>query len=1234
MIVSRAAALALAAALVSVVAGTGASQAPSPPASATPASRSPAAGVVTRRALLIGIDNYLSDQMRTLRGCVNDVARMKSVLMGRFEVEETNILTLKNEEATREAILGAIQTHLIDKARPGAGDVVILHFSGHGSQAEDDSSDEVDGYDETIVPHDSRVGTVRDITDDKLNELLGRLSTKTPNVTVIFDSCHSGSGVRSVQSGTARQAPPDLRPPPRRPADRGLVEGPDDMRPLGANYVLLSGSLPNELSNEDVFGDRSHGALTYALAQAIESAPPRATYRDLMDRVQAEVTSRFPSQHPQLEGAGIDAVVFGTDRLTSRFFVPVEPAGGSDVTIAAGQVQGLTPETLLRVYAPDTKTFADAPVAARVKVTSVNVFDSRGTIQDGGPVPAHSRAVLEAVKPMGFRAGLLVEGADASPLLRAVSEGLAEYDFVKPVTTLPEAHLRLRVAGGKALLMNHEGDVVGTVDTGAADGTTDLIERVLHWARWYGALGIENANEKMDVDLRIERAGPNGKLSPAPEELSPGTKVTITAENRSSQPLYMILLDITSDGAVVPLRPRRGIPPEQVAPGRSISINPTASLKPGRDRVLDVVKVIATTKPVPSETFELAAAKRGILMERGNEDALNAYLRRSMQGRARDFDLEPVVVDDWVTRTRSVRVTRPEARAESFAAHFATPAAAGGAAGALRGAGGRAVCGGPDDETCYKVAPSGIDPTIVEVRRPTRRDAAAPPTSVGQAFEEAYQLRRETGAVRVEPLFEIDVPHPNRPPEARGSLFDSKPHDARAEADPKWSLKHVRAVEAWAALQAAPLRRPAGAEASGVVIAHPDTGYRPHPEIWHADPAQRPVWAEVGYDYVKDDHDPVDDLSDDQLLDNPGHGTGSGSAIVSPDGCQTAGEIKCPTGVGRGARLVPLRVHRSVVHFDTRQLSQAITDAAGNDRTHVGTPTNLMSISMGGVPSWTLWRAVTNAEKRGYLILAAAGNYVHTVVWPARFRSTIAVAATNVGCRPWAYTSAGSAVDVSAPGESVWRASMDKDDRTKYVTGMGSGTTYATATVAGVAALWMSKYAGSSAFKELHDQGRVTETFRKLVRESSWQPGASPARTPAGVVCDAGAAWNSRLMGAGIVDAAALLDRELPVSASRSPAPPERIEDLPLFGSLYPVDTPRAVVWADYRRLFALGPTDDSLAVYEAEVMHHYALSPDVAGAIDALVTGANRSADASLRASQALQARDLSDSLRAAVQR
>ena len=52
-------------------------------------------------------------------------------------------------------------------ARIGQDDIVVFHYSGHGSQMTDLEGDEPDGLDETIVPYDSgrapamRTGTSR-----------------------------------------------------------------------------------------------------------------------------------------------------------------------------------------------------------------------------------------------------------------------------------------------------------------------------------------------------------------------------------------------------------------------------------------------------------------------------------------------------------------------------------------------------------------------------------------------------------------------------------------------------------------------------------------------------------------------------------------------------------------------------------------------------------------------------------------------------------------------------------------------------------------------------------------------------------------------------------------------------------------------------------------------------------------------------------------------------------------
>ena len=107
-------------------------------------------------ALLIGINDYRSPTLLDLRGCVNDVLLMRTVLTNQFGFEPEQVTVLTDAQATRQGIIDAFRA-LSAKAR--AGDVVVVHYSGHGSRMKDASGDESDGLDETIVPHDSREHT-------------------------------------------------------------------------------------------------------------------------------------------------------------------------------------------------------------------------------------------------------------------------------------------------------------------------------------------------------------------------------------------------------------------------------------------------------------------------------------------------------------------------------------------------------------------------------------------------------------------------------------------------------------------------------------------------------------------------------------------------------------------------------------------------------------------------------------------------------------------------------------------------------------------------------------------------------------------------------------------------------------------------------------------------------------------------------------------------------------------
>ncbi len=148
-------------------------------------------------ALLIGINAY--SQM-PLRGCLTDVALQRELLVHRFGFHPSDVLCLQDEQATRQGILTAFEEHLIHQAKPG--DVVVFHFSGHGSRVVDpdpvaDWVEDGIGFNGTLVPYDRTIENshqVRDIMGKTLFLLLSALQTEA--VTMVLDCCFSGGTLR------------------------------------------------------------------------------------------------------------------------------------------------------------------------------------------------------------------------------------------------------------------------------------------------------------------------------------------------------------------------------------------------------------------------------------------------------------------------------------------------------------------------------------------------------------------------------------------------------------------------------------------------------------------------------------------------------------------------------------------------------------------------------------------------------------------------------------------------------------------------------------------------------------------------------------------------------------------------------------------------------------------------------------------------------------------------------
>jgi len=108
------------------------------PGSASRYSRVLAQGSPGRKlALLVGINQY-PEGISDLNGCLTDVELQRELLVHRYGFNSKDILIVSDAETLkldRATILDAFQTHLIDQAK--SGDVVVFHFSGHGSLVRD-----------------------------------------------------------------------------------------------------------------------------------------------------------------------------------------------------------------------------------------------------------------------------------------------------------------------------------------------------------------------------------------------------------------------------------------------------------------------------------------------------------------------------------------------------------------------------------------------------------------------------------------------------------------------------------------------------------------------------------------------------------------------------------------------------------------------------------------------------------------------------------------------------------------------------------------------------------------------------------------------------------------------------------------------------------------------------------------------------------------------------------------
>lgn len=590
-----------------------------------------------RLALLVGVSRYDQTGPHPWPNLQTheEIAELRRLLISRFRFAERDVVVLEDAAATADGIRTTFRRHLIEQAVPGS--IVYFHFSGHGQQLLDDNGDELDGLDESLVPHDTksrraRIAAQTNIRDDELSIWLAELGKRTSDgaaqrgqILVTLDSCFSGTATRGLLTERGQGWDEALDGPRPRPQSSTAREsGVVDTRPAGP-LIFLSASQSNQTAKEiDGMGVFSRSLLR-ALSQSSEDR--KLTYQILLEKVSYEVAARVAEQTPGGEGE-LSQLLFEEGLRPPPAHIAVLGGAGTHIELGIGSIAGATVGSRFKIYKAGTGPLSVQDRLAVATLQAVRETRSSALLDHAldPAVLAGARAVLSHYRHATERLRVRVQG----PLLRSA--------LTRRIARLDEVQLLPAAAQGADLSLQLS-TRTGRIEIWEAGAAAPLVAPVgteADAAAWALHLIRQRWCFRHLVQLRAPQLAPAVQLRVVPKEASEPTTAagiptdrlphTVLKEgalfgleltNSSAQPLYVTVLQLSSDGDITTLLPVQGdqtglvVPPDG-KPHRVERLLWRLAGPPGRL----LIKLIATREllrlsPLLDTRAERAAARPG-----------------------------------------------------------------------------------------------------------------------------------------------------------------------------------------------------------------------------------------------------------------------------------------------------------------------------------------------------------------------------------------------------------------------------------------------------------------------------------------------------------------------------------------------------------------------------------------------------------------------------------------------
>lgn len=564
-------------------------------------------GQPTNHAALIGVGAYPASTGWAPLVSANDMELISLTLQDVGFASE-NIRILQDEQATRSGIESFLRNQIAPRLK--TGDLLVLHFSGHGQQAADDNEDEDDDLDECWVPYDSpknfQAGVYEGenlLRDDVIGEILDLLLDKVGESGHIFlsvDACHSGTSTRGL--GTARGTDIIMADPAKQ--REGLFSTRRDQpqsdpelvtTPQRQNLVVFTSSSPTQLSYEQPRPNGVFGAYTYELCKSLRTLDTRATIQDLYNDVQVKIQNLNLSQKPTAEG-NLDRLVFA-GRLTPP--VPayriIKPLAPDTMLLAAGSLKGVYPGSLMAIYPAGTADTAAATPVAIGQVTQADAITSvlALTTSISALATKNTRAYLSFAAPPPIDISIHLRNLKPQSKER-ITLALKDFPFIRVVDQ--SALLIIEEAHDSLFLWTPDERLIWADQVKANNGFK-LIQAIKKHVEATALRQMASNDPAYSASLDLLVNKDNKWEVFTGESIAEGQKVRLQITNKGTAKFFYSLVDIQPDDSVFPLIPGPGEDANiyQLAPGanwksKSFVLSPPLGT--------ESVKLICTDKPI------------------------------------------------------------------------------------------------------------------------------------------------------------------------------------------------------------------------------------------------------------------------------------------------------------------------------------------------------------------------------------------------------------------------------------------------------------------------------------------------------------------------------------------------------------------------------------------------------------------------------------------------------------